>query len=153
MQKNKRFIGDHWLSQSNKQSYKSWAGYAFECICMKHIDQIVEALNIKSGGIVDSWRFIPKKHLKDQDGVQIDLLLDRNDDAITIFEIKFFNSIFSIDKQYAKVLQRKISVFKEKTKTNKQVFLVIISAYGLKKNNYSEEMVDSIVTLEDLYRR
>ena len=119
-------------------------------ICMKHVGQIIEALNIKSGGIVDSWRFVPRKHL--EDGAQIDLLIDRNDDAITLCEIKFSNSTFSIDKQYAKILQKKIEIFKEKTKTKKQIFLAIISAYGLKKNRYSEELVDSIVTLEDLYK-
>ena len=28
-QKSKRFTVDHWLNQSNKQAYKSWAGYVF----------------------------------------------------------------------------------------------------------------------------
>lgn len=149
-QQSKRFTEDHWLHQSSKQSYKSWAGYAFECLCMKHINQIVNALSIKSGGLVDSWRFVPKKNL--DDGAQIDLLIDRNDDAITICEIKFSNSPFSIDKQYAKILQRKIEIFKGKTKTTKQIFLAIISAYGVKKNRHYVELVDSIVTLEDLYK-
>ena len=149
-QQSKRFTADHWINQSKKPSYISWSGYAFECICMKHVDQIVGALNIKSGGIVDSWRFIPRKNL--EDGAQIDLLIDRNDDAITICEIKFSNSAFSIDKQYCRVLEKKIKIFKEKTKTRKQIFFTIISAQGLKNNIYSEELVDSIVTLEDLYK-
>lgn len=148
--KNKKFLRNHWLAQSDTQSYKSWAGYAFECICMKHVNNIVDTLNIKSGGIVDSWRFVPRESL--EDGVQIDLLIDRADNAITICEIKFSSAPFSIDKQYFKILQRKIDVFKEKTKTNKQVFLTIISAEGLKKNSYSNELIDSVVTLEDLYK-
>jgi len=149
-QKNKKFMKDHWLNQSNTQSYKSWAGFAFECVCMKHINSIIDALNIKSGGIVDSWRFVPKNNT--EDGVQIDLLIDRSDNAITICEMKFSNASFSIDKQYAASLQRKIDIFKNKTKTNKQIFLTMVSAEGLKKNSYAEELIDSIVTLDDLYK-
>lgn len=52
---------------------------------------------------------------------------------------------------YSRVLQNKIEIFKEKTKTRKQIFLAIISTYGLKDNTYSEEVIDSVVTLNDLY--
>jgi hypothetical protein len=51
------------------------------------------------------------------------------------------------------LLKRKIAVFKEKTRTKKQIFLAIISANGLKKTIYSEDMVDGLVTLDDLFRK
>src|ERR1700733_10194488 len=35
-----------WLRLSERASWKSWSGYAFEAICLKHIPQIREALNI-----------------------------------------------------------------------------------------------------------
>lgn len=148
--KNKKFMRDHWINQSNTQSYKSWAGYAFECVCMKHVNNIIDTLNIKSGGIIDSWRFVPRDNA--QNGTQIDMLIDRTDDSITICEIKFSKTFFSIDKKYAKVLQNKIDIFKEKTKTKKQIFLTIVTTEGLKENIYAEKLVDSVVTLDDLYK-
>ena len=36
-------------------------------------------------------------------------------------------------------------------KLNKQIFIVLISANGLKKNKYSEEIVGGVVTLDDLF--
>jgi AAA+ ATPase superfamily predicted ATPase len=148
--KSVKFTKDHWVYQSNQPSYKAWAGYAFESICMKHIDQVCAALNIATGGIVSSWRFVPTKKI--ETGVQIDLLIDRNDNAITLCEIKYTIEPFIIDKQYATKLQHKIEVFKKKTKIKKQIFLVIISANGLKPSMHSEEMVDGLVVLDDLFK-
>lgn len=110
----KRFTKNHWINQAASQSYKSWTGYAFECTCSKHIDQIISALNITAGGTIDTWRFIPRK--RTENGAQVDLLLDRNDNTITIFEIKYTDKIFVIDKAYAANLENKLGVFKEKNK-------------------------------------
>lgn len=49
-------------------------------------------------------------------------------------------------------LQRKLAVFKEQTRTKKQLFLSFVSAHGIKENNYSKEMVSGVVTLEDLFK-
>ncbi|MCX7115163.1 MAG: ATP-binding protein [Gammaproteobacteria bacterium] len=147
--KRQKYTRDHWIAQSNSQSYKAWAGYAFESVCMKHIDQIVAALNITSGITIDSWRFIPKGLL--EEGAQIDLLIDRNDSAITLCEIKFTQEPFVIDKPYAKNLQRKLALFKAKTKTEKQLFLVMISAAGIRPTLYAEELVSAVVTLDQLF--
>jgi len=147
--KRQRYTRDHWLTQSNSQSYKSWAGYAFESVCMKHIDQIIIGLGIQSAIAIDSWRFTPRTSI--EDGAQIDLLIDRNDNAITICEIKYTAEPFSIDKQSAKNLQQKLAIFKAKTKTEKQLFLAIISASGIKQTMYSEELVSAVTTLDHLF--
>lgn len=146
----KKFPKDYWISISKTQSFKAWSGYAFESICMKHIDQIIAAINIKAINLVDSWRFAPRK--SEEDGAQIDLLIDRLDDAITLCEIKFTNEPFIVDKQYAKNLQNKIEIFKAKTKTEKQLFLALISANGLKPTMYSEELIHDVVTMKELFK-
>jgi hypothetical protein len=84
-------------------------------------------------------------------GAQIDLLIDRSDDAVTLVEIKYTDKIFTIDKRYAEILQRKIEAFVTTTRTQKQVFLAIISANGLKKNRYSEDLITCALTLNDLF--
>ncbi len=140
-----------WLSQSSQPSWKSWAGYVFESICYKHIDQIRRALKIDPGAHVGTWRFSPRK--KDgEDGAQIDLLFDRMDGVITICEIKSSDSPFAIDKSYSQELTRKVEIFKKQTRTKKQIFIAMITAHGLKQTIYSEELIADHVTLEDLFK-
>ena len=83
-------------------------------------------------------------------GAQIDLLIDRIDNSINVCEIKFTIKKYSIDKNDARNLDNKVRVFEEKTGTKKQIFLTMITTLGLKKNFYSEELVDSEVVLKDL---
>ena len=85
-------------------------------------------------------------------GVQIDLLFDQYD-AISICEIKYTDKPFIIDKNYADILKQKIEVFKKISRTNKQIFLVIISANGLKENKYSKGLVNNLITSENLFEK
>ena len=145
-----QFANDYWLQQCQKSSYHVWSGYAFEAICRKHIDQLLKAFQIKTAENLSSWRFVPKASSM-QKGAQIDLLINRGDDAITLCEIKYTDKPFCIDKAYAENLKNKIQTFVEKTKTKKQIFLTIISASGLVKNQYADALVDGIATLADLF--
>jgi uncharacterized protein len=140
----------YWEKQCSSPKWHSWAGYAFEAICYKHLLQIVKALHLNAAAVPNGWRYVPKKGLK-EDGAQIDLLFDRDDDAITICEIKYTDQPFVIDKQYAKILLNKEKVFKRVTRATKQIFFSMISANGLKPTMYSEELISSCVTLDDLF--
>jgi uncharacterized protein len=140
----------YWEKQHNLAKWHSWAGYSFEAVCYKHLSQVVKALQLNATAIPNSWRYTPKKG-KNENGAQIDLLFDRDDDAITICEIKYTEQAFVIDKQYAKILLNKAEVFKKITKTRKQIFFAIISANGLKPTIYSEELISSCITLDDLF--
>lgn len=140
-----------WLSQSSQPGWKSWAGYAFESICYKHIDQIRRSLKIDPGARVGTWRYSPRT--KDgEDGAQIDLLFDRMDGVITVCEIKSSDSPFAIDKSYAQQLVKKVDIFKKQTRTKKQIFIAMITTRGLKQTMYSEELISDQVTLEDLFK-
>lgn len=141
----------YWQSIQKSPAWYSWSGCAFEAICYKHLTQIGEALNMAPTAIPATWRYSPQK-MSNEKGVQIDLLFDRNDDAITVCEIKYTEEPFIIDKQYAEKLQQKIAVFTKITRSKKQIFLSFISANGLKKNIYSE-IVNNLITLEDFFRK
>ncbi len=144
-------LGQHyWEKRKLTPEWRAWSGYAFESLCHKHSMHIAQALGISASSVPGTWRYIPKKNSTDQ-GAQIDLLFDRDDDAITLCEIKYTESPFSIDKAYAKNLTQKMEVFRERTKTTKQLFLALISAAGLKKSIYSEELVNHLVTLDHLF--
>jgi uncharacterized protein len=79
------------------------------------------------------------------------LLIDRRDEVINICEAKFSIDTFTINKQYAKQLREKISVFKAITQTKKAIFLVFITTYGLEKNEHAHQLVQNEVTLNDLF--
>jgi uncharacterized protein len=139
-----------WLHLFDGSSFRSWAGFAFESICQKHVTQIKRALGIE-GVYVETaaWRYIPRKG---EEGAQIDLLLDRQDRCINICEMKFSTSEFSIDKRYAAALDNKLRVFADHTKTKKTLFLTMITTNGLRKNNYYTGLVQHEVTMEALFK-
>jgi hypothetical protein len=142
---------DFWKGVINTPSYFAWKGYVFENICYKHLPQIRKSLHISESSLASPWRSSSTKGGK-ENGAQIDLLFDRHDDAITICEIKYTDKPFAIDKTYAQSLKTKIETFIKVSKVSKQIFLVLITATGLKQTLYSEDMVSGIVSLEDLFK-
>jgi len=148
-QKIKRFSFDHWMQQSQSPSYNAWAGYAFEAVCMKHIYQIIESLKITTSSRVGTWQFFSEN--RKEDGAQIDLIIDRSDNAMNVCEIKYTQNPFVIDKQYAQILRQRMKIFQEKANVKKQLFLSMITTNGLKETMYAEEMVQGVVVLDDLF--
>lgn len=143
-------VKGYWDKKHNSSEWNSWSGYAYEAICYKHIGQIRKALDLSPTAIPTTWRYTPRKGSKEQ-GAQIDLLFDRDDNAITICEIKYTDQAYSLSKSYAEILHKKVDVFQAITRNKKQIFLAMIVASGLKESIYSKEMIDSEVTLDDLF--
>lgn len=144
----------YWQALQSSPAWYSWSGYAFEAIVYKHLSQVRKKLTIPPIAIAHSWRYVPKSHSKSQEesqGAQIDLLFDRNDDSITLCEIKFTAQAFTIDKAYAAQLIRKQDVFAKRTQTKKQLFTAMVSASGLRDNLYADDLIAGVVTLDDLY--
>ena len=138
-----------WLRISEGNSFKSWSGYAFEAICLKHLPQLKKALHIETIYTEESvWRHVPGKG---QPGAQVDLLLDRRDCCINICEIKFSTGEFTINKKYSDELLQKRTVFIDKTKTKKTIFLTMITTYGVAKNTYYKNLIQSEVTMDSLF--
>lgn len=122
----------YWERIQHSQAWHTWIGYAFESICYKHLPQISVALKLSPIAVPYTWRYSPLKGTKEQ-GAQIDLLFDRDDNAISLCKIKFTEQPFIIDKSYAKKLEKIAEIFKKITQTSKHIFLEIISANGFKK--------------------
>lgn len=144
-------LKNYWQSQTTTSSWSSWAGYAFEAICHKHITDIRNALGIPVGAEIGTWRYVSKTRGAES-GAQIDLLFDRKDDSVTICEIKYTKEPYVLDKQYAANLLNKVNVYKKHTETKKQIFIAIISANGIKPTMYSEELISNVVSLDDLFK-
>ena len=97
--------------------------HLFEGICLKHVQQIADSLELSSIEIdTGTWRYVPPKNKENEQGAQIDLLFDRADGVITLCEVKFCNDLFTVTKSCARELKRKIDVFEKKTGTKKISF-------------------------------
>lgn len=136
----------HWASRAQTPSYRAWAGYAFESTCLKHAREIQRALRIENLVTdVGSWRHIPRKKSSTRQGAQVDLLFDRRDGVINLCEIKFSDAPYVVTKTYARELAQKVTLFEEHTRTKKRIVLTLIAPEGLKKNAWSEDLIDRVV--------
>ena len=81
---------------------------------------------------------------------QIDLLIDRKDDTINLFEMKYSRTEYEIDSDEETRLQRRIDVFQAETGTQKSIILTFVTPVGLKRNSHSD-IVQSIIVLDDLF--
>lgn len=140
---------NHWEKVSQTPAWYSWSGYTFEAICFKHINKIRKALGIDS--IISKTGSFRHVSTDNEKGAQIDLLFDRADRVITICEIKYCIGKFTIDKKYSEILENKLEVFRRVTNTKKQIFLAMITPYGVHKNEYSERLVSREITLDALF--
>jgi len=95
---------------------------------------------------VASWRSRNAKI-----GAQIDLLIDRKDQVITLCEMKFSVNEFLIDKSYANNLRNKIGLLKSETKTKSAIHLCMLSTYGVKENAYANELLQSNLKMDCLF--
>ena len=126
-----------------KQTYKTWSGLVFETICLKHVEQIKKELGVaKIYSINSSWH---------NDNAQVDLVIDRDDRIINLCEMKFYNSIFTINKSEYKNIKNKITQFKESTKTRKNVFVTMITN-GVSENANFLEIVTNNLTMECFFK-
>lgn len=148
-----------WMSENQKswnrtistQSYKSWAGYAFENICHMHIPHIKHLLGIS--GIETQthyWSYVPKDN--SQKGSQIDMLIEHTNGSnnIDIIECKYYKEPFTITKSYKEDLIRKIEVFNKQTKYKYNIRLIFISSFGVERNEYYNEIVNFDIKISDI---
>lgn len=137
------------LQLSDQQTFKIWSGYAYEGICMKHVPQIKKALGV--GGVYTTTHSFLKPTTEEEEGIQIDMLIERADRVINLFEIKFYNTDFVFTKAYAEKMRKRVWAFQRRSKTRHQVWLTMITTFGIKHNKHSLGLVEYQLTLEDLF--
>ena len=144
---NRNYNEGIWLNAIDHPAQRSWAGFAFEQICLAHVSQIKKALGIN--GVVTnalSW-----KSKTSENGSQIDLLIDRRDQVINLCEVKYSINPYKISKEYADNLRNKIGVFRTETKTNKTIFLTMITTFGLQRNAHAVSVMQNDLEMGILF--
>jgi uncharacterized protein len=133
----------NWVNAIDTSAQKTWQGCAFEQVCLNHTRQLKQALGVQGIVSMSSVWSAP--------GAQIDLLIDRKDRVINVFEIKFSEQLFTISKEYAEQLTRKIEVFKATTKTTKTIHLTMLTPFGLTQNAYAAALVHRHMEMDVLF--
>ena len=134
---------------STTPKYKSWAGFAFESVCIKHSHRIRRALGVS--GIFSQESSYYFKGSRREEGLQIDMLIDRSDNCINICEMKFYGSEYELSKKEAEVLRKRREIFRTKTATKKYLINTLVTTYGLKANQHSAGIIDKVVVLDQLF--
>ena len=137
------------MALSQTQAYKSWCGYAFETVCLQHVPQIKEALRI--GGLYTRSSTFYQRGTPNEEGAQIDLLLDRNDGVINLVETKFYDGPYRMEKPAIERLERQRRVFQLASKTRKQLSWVLLAAEGGAPTTNSQGVIDHFLSGDDLF--
>ena len=146
--KDNRDATTYWQSSFNSPTMLAWSGYAFEDVCRAHIRQIKIALGIGDVTTRESSWVVPGTET--ERGMQIDLLIDRDDRKICLCEMKFTQGKFSVGRDYAEKVQERIRRTMEYTGNSKPVISVLVTTYGIERNEYSGRF-QKVVTLEELF--
>jgi uncharacterized protein len=134
-----------WQILYETQAWKSWSGLAFETMCQKHLFAIKQHLAIAGIYTTDAaWKSKDSK-------AQIDLVIDRNDKCINLCEMKYYEEQFTLSAKMATALLHKKILFKQETKTRKQIFWILISPYKTIHNQHSLGLVEHIICMPDLF--
>ncbi len=146
IENSKSYKAGTWDTICRSQSYISWSGYAFENLCLKHIQLIKKSLGIAAIYSEQSAWYSQKEK------AQIDLVIMRADRCINLCEMKYSNIPFEITAKYAKELQHKQMAYKSTGLANrKTIFTTLLTTYGLKPNEHSVNNIDSVVLLKELF--
>ena len=139
----------HWSHLVRDQHRVAWEGVAFERVCLLHSQQIKKALGISGVASEESaWYVRSSSEMKE--GAQIDLVIDRADRVTNLCEMKFASEPYSIGKDEADGIRRKIAAFKAATGTRNTCHVTYVTTYGVHKGKHSAVMQSQVV-MDDLF--
>lgn len=109
------------------RSYQSWAGLAFERLCLRHAKQITNALKINQ--LVTDYGPYFNRNSNTKEGVQIDLVFLRFDPVITVCEMKYYSG--KVGKWIIDEMEQKVALLHN---PNKSVEKVLVTTEGISKD-------------------
>lgn len=131
-----------WQAQQNEPKVNVWRGLSFERVCLQHLEQIKAGLGIS--GIrtkAYAWR---------SSNAQIDLLIERGDDAVNVCEMKYSSGEYVLTRdEHDKILNRR-EVYCQEENPKGAVYLTLITPKGLVRNAHGND-IQSVMTLDALF--
>ncbi len=99
------------------RSFETWCGLSFELLCLKNMPTLLQGLGISEASVLDYGPFFrqgsrkaPAKGRTAEEGLQIDILLKRRGDVLTVIECKFRNQ--PIGPNVVSQMKKKIALLK-----------------------------------------
>jgi uncharacterized protein len=139
----------NWMSQIDSNAYKTWCGLAFEWVCHYHKNEILKALGIN--GIQTTTSYLSIKDEMGKMTAQIDMLIDRADNALNLCEIKFSNDVYALTKAEADKMRKKITYLQGQLKKRKSIFPVMITTFGCDKNMHYLGLITNQLDMDCLF--
>ncbi len=136
-----------WQYQMGTRQHDTWAGLAFEQLCLNHHQQIEKALGI-SGIITQVYSWTTPSDAMEK--AQIDLIIQRADKVINVCEMKFYEGKYTMKVKDYEDMERRIRIFRETRDIHKAIHPVLVTTYGLTHNKYSH-LFQNVITLKDLF--
>lgn len=140
----KTYDSNNWMHFMETPKYNNWKGLAFERLCMAHLQQVKNKLGI-SGVSTNTYSLYKKE-------AQIDMVIERGDNIVNLCEMKYADEPFVITKNYAEKLVNKTNILKASLKKQRGIYLAFISSMPIKQNEYSINMVNKNIILDDLFK-
>jgi hypothetical protein len=140
---------DYWSDMTREHKFSIWSGYSFESLIFSNIELYLNARSSKAHyQTIHYWSYRAKD--KDEDGTQIDLIVEYKNGLFDIVECKYYSDEFVIDKSYEKSLRNKLKQFREhglSNRTKSEIKLVMLTTFGCKRNKYyySLNIADNII--------
>lgn len=136
----------YWNNHIGTPEVNTWLGLSFERLCMAHVSQIRQAMHLdRIATRCYSWR---SKRITPK--AQIDMILERADNIINVFEIKYSEAEYTLDKEENSKLRNRIEAFRKETEAKEALWPTLITTYGLTQGTYSSTFVATL-TMDDLF--
>ncbi|MBO4690872.1 MAG: ATP-binding protein [Paludibacteraceae bacterium] len=137
-----------WMNNVDSPKINNWRGFAFEDLCLRHVDAIKRALQI--AGISSSQSAWTVSGDDEQEGTQIDLLISRKDNVVNMCEMKFYSEEFAVTAGYHKKLVHRTNILQPHLSRKTVIHSTLVTTFGLTYNQYSGDFTN-VVTLADMF--
>ena len=139
---------DYWQHHLHESEISVWRGIAFEELCFCHVGQIKQALQIAGVSSVES-AYVSRGEEGGSGGMQIDLVINRQDDVVNACEMKFTKVPFTVSNAYAQTIELRRETL-ETLFPHKSVHATLVTNLPMSRNCYSD-VFQSEVLLDDLF--
>ena len=141
---------NYWSNTLESSTHRAWCGMAFERVCMLHVEQIKAALGIAGvASVAYAWS-APATN-DGRRGVQVDIIIDRNDNVITLCECKFSKPEYSLTLEDDMSIANKVERVAQVSAKHKSIHVTLITTFGIANNAYFNS-IQRVITAEDLFK-
>ena len=137
----------YWQSIQGSARFYAWAGLTFELLVLSHIEQVKLALGIQG---VTSQEYAYRVQEEGNCKAQIDLLIDRKDNTVSVCEAKFTEESYAFNHEEELKLRNRLQAIRSCIAKHKSLQLVLITTFGIAGGN-KRGVVNQEITLDKLF--